>query len=109
MLIDFQAITEQVIPHMRGGEKEVAARMYTDELGKIMRGKLIPGASIGLHTHDTSSEVIYILEGRGKVLYEGAYEEVSAGSCHYCPKGRAHSLINDSEEDLIFFAVIPEQ
>ena len=109
MLIDFQAITEQVIPHMRGGEKEVAARMYTDELGKIMRGKLIPDASIGLHTHDTSSEVIYILEGRGKVLYEGAYEEVSAGSCHYCPKGRAHSLINDSEEDLIFFAVIPEQ
>ena len=109
MLIDFQAITEQVIPHMRGGEKEVAARMYTDELGKIMRGKLIPGASIGLHTHDTSSEVIYILEGRGKVLYEGAYEEVSAGACHYCPKGRAHSLINDSEEDLIFFAVIPEQ
>ena len=109
MLIDFQAIPETVIPHMRGGEKELAARMYTDDLGKIMRGKLIPGASIGLHTHETGSEIIYILDGTGKVLYDGAYETVSAGSCHYCPKGHTHSLINDSEEELIFFAVIPEQ
>ena len=109
MLIDFQAIPETVIPHMRGGEKELAARMYTDDLGKIMRGKLIPGASIGLHTHETGSEIIYILEGTGKVLYDGVYETVSSGSCHCCPKGHAHSLINDSEEDLLFFAVIPEQ
>ena len=109
MLIDFQAIPETVIPHMRGGEKELAARMYTDDLGKIMRGKLIPGASIGLHTHETGSEIIYILEGTGKVLYDGVYETVSSGSCHFCPKGHAHSLINDSEEDLLFFAVIPEQ
>lgn len=109
MLIDFQAIPETVIPHMRGGEKEFAARMYTDELGKIMRGKLIPGATIGLHTHETGSEIIYILEGTGKVLYDGVCEKLSVGSCHYCPKGHAHSLINDSEEDLVFFAVIPEQ
>lgn len=109
MLIDFNAIPEAVIPHMRGGEKEVAAGMYTDELGRIMRAKLIPGASIGLHTHETSSEVIYILEGTGKVLYDGAYEAVSDGSCHYCPKGHTHSLINDSEKDLYFLAVIPEQ
>ena len=74
-----------------------------------MRAKRIPGASIGLHTHETSSEVIYILEGEGKVLYDGAYEAVSAGSCHYCPKGHTHSLINDSEKDLYFLAVIPEQ
>ena len=66
MRIDFDAMEETIIPHMRGGEKEVAARMYTDELGKIMRGRLIPGASIGLHTHEDSSEIIYLLSGRGK-------------------------------------------
>lgn len=43
MLIDFDAMQVNVIPHMRGGEKEVAARMYSDDLGKIMRGRLIPG------------------------------------------------------------------
>ena len=109
MLIEFDKMETTVIPHMRGGEKEVSAQMYTDSLGKIMRGTLIPGASIGLHTHETSSETIYILSGTGKVLYEGQYEPLRAGSCHYCPKGRTHSLINDSAAPLEFLAVVPNQ
>ena len=109
MLIDFNAIEEKAIPHMRGGEKEANMRTYADGLCKIIRGRLEPGASIGLHTHETNSETIYILSGTGKVLCDGAYEPLSAGSCHYCPKGHAHSLINDSEGELTFFAVVPEQ
>ena len=112
MLIEFDKMEPQVIPHMRGGEKEVRARMYTDSLNKIMRGRLIPGASIGMHTHETGSEIIYILSGKGKILYDGGCEALEPGSCHYCPKGHAHSLINDSPEggeDLRFFAVVTEQ
>ena len=112
MLIEFNKMEPQIIPHMRGGEKEVQARMYTDPQNKIMRGRLIPGASIGMHTHETSSEIIYILSGKGKILYDGGCEPLEPGSCHYCPKGHAHSLINDSPEggeDLRFFAVVTEQ
>lgn len=109
MLIDFNSIPLTVVPNMRGGEKEVHLRRYQDENGKIMRGTLIPGATIGPHVHDTSSEVIYILSGTGKVLYEGEYEPLSPGACHYCPKGKGHSLINDSDGDLDFLAIIPEQ
>ena len=109
MNIDFSAMEETVIPHMRGGEKEVRACMYTDELGKIMKGRLIPGASIGLHTHETSSEIIYILSGTGKVKYDDGEEPVKSGQCHYCPKGHAHSLINNSDGPLEFFAVVPQQ
>ena len=107
MLIDFNAIPETVIPNMRGGEKEARMRMHTDPLCKVVQGRLIPGASIGLHTHEVDSETIYILSGEGKVLYNGEYEKVGPGSCHYCPNGHSHSLINDGEEDLLFFAVIP--
>ena len=112
MLIEFDKMEPTVIPHMRGGEKEVRARMYTDPQNKIMRGRLIPGASIGMHTHEASSEIIYILSGKGKILYDDGCEPLEAGSCHYCPKGHAHSLINDSPEggeDLRFCAVVPEQ
>ena len=109
MRIDFTAMEEQIIPHMRDGEKEVAMRTYTDGQCKIMKGRLIPGASIGLHTHETNSEIIYVLEGQGKVLCDGVYEPLDSGSCHYCPKGHSHSLINDSTADLLFFAVVPEQ
>ena len=109
MLIDFSKIEEQIIPNMRGGEKEFAVKAYTDGKCKAMHGRLIPGASIGLHTHETNCEVLYILQGSGKVLFDGEYHPISVGSCNYCPKGASHSLINDGEEDLIFFAVIPEQ
>lgn len=108
MLIDFEKMEAKVVPHMRGGEKEAVLRSYQDGLCKIIRGRLIPGGTVGLHTHVTDSETIYILSGRGKVLYDRGYEPLSAGSCHYCPRGHEHSLINDSDEDLIFFAVIPE-
>ena len=109
MLIQFDQIPETVIPHMRGGEGQVVSHMHTDGDNKIMRGLLAPGCTIGLHTHETSSETIYILSGTGKVLYEGQYEPLSAGSCHYCPKGRTHSLINDSAAPLEFLAVVPNQ
>ena len=109
MLIEFDKMEEQVIPKFLGGEGVFHTRMRVDELGKIMRGALEPGSSIGLHTHDTSSEIIYILAGKGKVLYDGGYEPLSAGSCHYCPKGHSHSLINDSDALLEFFAVVPVQ
>lgn len=55
--------------------------------------------------------LLYILNVffRNSVLYNGEYEEVRQGLCHYCPKGHTHSLLNDSNDDLIFFAVVPEQ
>ena len=109
MLIDFSFLVETVIPNFLGGEGALRAKMRVDELGKILHGVLEPGSTIGLHTHETSSEIIYILAGTGRVLYDGGDEPLSAGSCHYCPKGHAHSLINDGGELLEFFAVVPNQ
>ena len=109
MRIDFDTMETTVIPHFRGGEKEVSSEMFIDADNKIMRGRLIPGASIGLHTHEDSSEIIYLLSGRGKVLCDGVYEDLAPGGCHYCPKGHTHSLINDGTEPLEFFAVVPNQ
>ncbi|HEY8445168.1 MAG TPA: cupin domain-containing protein [Bacilli bacterium] len=109
MIINFKQMEETIKKHFYDGNKELNAKMYVDEKNKILYGKLVPGASIGLHTHETSCEVIYIISGTGKVLYDGQYETVEEGNCHYCPKGHSHSLINDSDNDLIFFAVVPAQ
>ncbi len=109
MIIDFDKIEEQRLAHFKGGEQETAARMYYDGANRIMKGCLAPGASIGLHTHDTSSEVIFITRGQGAVLYDGERHAVREGLCHYCPKGHSHSLINDSAADLEFLAVVPQQ
>ena len=101
MIIDFPNTPEQRLPNFKGGEKEYIARMFFDGQNRIMYGRLEPGASIGLHTHETSSEIMYFLAD--------GEERVAAGQCHYCPKGHTHSLVNDSDADLVFFAVVPEQ
>lgn len=106
MIINFDAIEEQVIPNFKGGEKAFRTHMYTDGACKIMRASLEPGASIGVHTHETDSEIIFMLKGTGTVLYDDGSETLSAGSCHYCPKGHSHSLCNESDETIEFYAVV---
>ena len=109
MILDLPNIPEQAMPNFKGGEGTAWVRMFFDGQNRIMLGRLPAGASIGMHTHDTNSEIIYFLSGKGSVLYDGERFEVEAGQCHYCPKGHSHSLINNGDEDLVFFAVVPNQ
>ena len=108
MLIDFEKLDKNTLKNFRGGEKEVSAQIFFDGKVKIMKALLIPGSSIGMHTHETSSEIIYVLKGRGKILTPEGEEPLNEGLCHYCPKGESHSLINTGDEDLIVFTVVPE-
>ena len=109
MVIDFNSIEEQILPAFKGGEKEMAARMFFDGTNRIMKARLIPGASIGMHTHDAGCEIIFITGGRGSVVIDGQRLAVKAGDVHYCAKGHTHSLINDSDADLEFSAVVAAQ
>lgn len=108
MILDFDQIETRHLPAFKGGEKELVAQMCVDRLGKIMRGHLEPGASIGYHKHEGDSEVIYLLTGKARVLYDDTTLELLPGKAHYCPMGHSHSLINDGPEPLTFFAVVRE-
>ena len=109
MIIDFEQIEETAIKNFYGGQNDTIARMFADEKNRIMYGKLEPGASIGIHRHETGSEIVYIIQGTGKAVFDDTQEELKPGICHYCPKGHSHSLINDGSGDLVFFAVVPQQ
>ena len=120
MKIDFDTIQEVANPQFKGGEGDTIFRTFNDGKNKIMRGRLDPGCSIGHHSHEANSEIIYILSGEARCLYDverdrnGANdpkeERLVLGQCHYCPKGHSHSLINASAtEPLTFFAIVPEQ
>ncbi len=110
MIIGPLDIQSSRLENFKGGEKHLEAGMFFDGTNRILtRAKLIPGASIGMHTHDDSCEVIFILEGCGSIIEEGTKKAVQAGDCLYCPKGGTHSLVNDSDADLVFCAVVPKQ
>lgn len=109
MIIDFDKIEETVVTGFKGGEGIMRSHGYFDGSNRIMRASLEAGASIGMHTHEDNCEVVYILKGNGKFIYDGKEYPISEGQAHYCPKGHTHSLINDSDEDLVFFAAVPAQ
>ena len=116
MKIEFNKMDVTVLPNFKGGEKDFAANMFFDGTNRIFKGRLVPGASIGMHTHEDSCEVIFILEGNGTIVENDSssggesVSPVTVGDCLYCQKGCSHSLRNTSEEgDLVFYAVVPIQ
>jgi quercetin dioxygenase-like cupin family protein len=109
MIIHFEQMETEVLPEFKGGEKELIRKCFSDENCKIMEGRLDPGASIGFHRHEDDYEIIYIITGRGTMVTEEGKESLKTGSCTYCPPGKAHSLVNTSQDELIFFAVIPKK
>ena len=78
MLIHLSQIEETAAEHMLGGDGTIYLRRFMDDAGKIMLVRVQPGCSIGMHTHETSSEICYILSGHAKVLYDGEVRNVCA-------------------------------
>ena len=109
MKIEFNKMEEVSMPNFKGGEKSVEAKMFFDGKNRIMKLRLVPGASIGVHTHESNCEILYMLEGTATFICNGEEVEVSAGDCHYCEKGQTHSLINRTSSDIVLFAAVVEQ
>lgn len=111
MIIRLEEIPQSVLPAFKGGVKEFRANMHFDGRNRMFKGCLVPGSSIGVHTHDDSCETIFIISGKGSILeIEDGCEtlkEVNPGDCLFCDKGQTHSLRNTSEdEDLVFYASV---
>ncbi len=58
---------------------------------------LLPGATVPEHTHDTSGELVYILEGHGQMTIDGQPREVRAGMAIFIPAGVKHSVVADTK------------
>ena len=108
MLIDFDELKEVCNDNYNGGEGALMIKSFTDRSTKVMRCRLEKGSSIGLHTHQDSAEVLYVLSGIAKMHCDGDYEILRAGSCFYCPMRHSHDLVNIGEEDVVFLTVISE-
>ncbi len=109
MLINFNEIAEQKVIGMNNGTGEMSAKMYRSEQGKIIPCKIHIGGSIGLHKHETSDDINYIISGTGKAICDGQEETLVPGVCHICKKGSKHSIMNTGEEDLIMITVVVER
>jgi mannose-6-phosphate isomerase-like protein (cupin superfamily) len=107
MVIRFAEMDEKTLEGFYGGKGSFCPKMYVDGNNKILRGRLPVGSSTGAHRHEPTSEIIFILSGKGRAVCDGVEELLLPGDCHYCPQGSEHFLENIGEEDLLFYAVVP--
>lgn len=107
MKIEFDKTEFVANPSFKGGDGTFEVKISGDSDNKIMYGRLRKGCSIGMHRHEGTAEIIYVISGEGIMSVEGGEETLRGGDVHYCPEGCAHSFRNDSEEPLVFFAVVP--
>ncbi len=106
MRIDFETIEPVTMPGMNGGSGEMTVRMVNDEKYRICTTVLHPHSSIGIHAQSSGDDMNFIISGQGKAICDGIEEELKPGVMHICPKGSEHSILNDSEEDLVFLAIV---
>lgn len=108
MIIDFRNIERKEVDGFKGGNGPFLTKLADDGKVKIMHNILPAGSSIGLHTHTSNCEVMYILKGTITFTFDGKTETASAGDVHYCPSGHTHCAENKTSEDAEFFAIVPE-
>lgn len=109
MLLNFNEMKEITVPGMNNGAGTMTAKMYMDEQGEIIPCAIHVGGSIGLHKHETSDDISYVLSGNGKAICDGQEEILEAGTCHICKKGSEHSIINTGSEDLMLLTLVVER
>lgn len=103
---------KQIMTELRGGQGSVEAAhiLEGDELfGKgrmFARMTLKPGTSIGLHQHEGSFDVYYILRGEGVYNDNGVLFPVKAGDMGMVEDGGSHGLENTGTDDLVIISVV---
>ncbi|MBN2070346.1 MAG: cupin domain-containing protein [Candidatus Krumholzibacteriota bacterium] len=78
------------------GAPNFAMRMF--ELG--------PGGHSPLHSHSWEHEV-YIVDGDGKLIFDGEEKPFSSGDFIFVPPDRQHSFINTGENKMRFLCLVP--
>ncbi|HEY6181070.1 MAG TPA: cupin domain-containing protein [Terriglobales bacterium] len=70
--------------------------------------QVAPGETVRpAHSHPNGEEVIYIIQGSGRVMIDGVVEAVKQGYAVLFPQGAVHMLQNSGKEEMkvaCFFA-----
>lgn len=64
--------------------------------GMTVKVTLLPGHEMNYHSHERRDEVWTVIEGKGVVVVDGKYRDVSVGDCITLPRGCKHLIKADT-------------
>ena len=83
--------------------EQSGARQLSSVLIRVPAGETVTPA----HSHPNGEEMIYIIQGKGRVYIDGKVDEVREGTAVLFPQGSIHMLNNNGSEEMkviCFFA-----
>lgn len=79
--------------------------LYTGAHSQLAAMSLKPGEDIGEEAHGELDQFLFIVEGKGKVVLDGAEHQVDDDSVIIVPAGVKHNVLNTSQEDLKLYTI----
>jgi len=93
-----EILRENPVP---AGETSRAVRLVDDDAVSILVNCMLEGGELKPHLHRTHAETEYFIRGEGRLLVDGRWVEIGAGSLHYNPAGAVHAIRNTGKEPLV--------
>jgi mannose-6-phosphate isomerase-like protein (cupin superfamily) len=78
--------------------------LFTGTKSQLVLMSLEPGEEIGEEVHAVD-QIIYLVDGDGKVVLDGAEEKLEKGFAVFVPAGTKHNVINTDDEPVKLFTV----
>jgi len=96
---------------IHGGEGDALTTDYLkngEMSGVVTAGRVVlePGAGIGNHPHPSHDELYLVVEGTGTGILDGERFAIGSGDMYVLKAGQSHGIVNDSEQDLVFFMLM---
>lgn len=76
-----------------------------DNNARVVFERIQAGSEFPRHRHLDATDVVYVVQGSGKILLSEKKLSVSSGDYVLVPPGIEHGVINDSEHDLTLLLV----
>lgn len=79
--------------------------IYTGPHSQLVLMSLLPGEDIGMETHETSDQILFIVDGEGEAILNGEASPIQKKSVIFVPAGTAHNIINKGQEQMKLYTV----
>jgi mannose-6-phosphate isomerase-like protein (cupin superfamily) len=78
--------------------------LFTGTKSQLVLMSLRPGEEIGTEVHKVD-QVLYVVDGEGKVVLDGIDKEFEKGEIAFVPAGVKHNVINTDDEPMKLFTI----
>lgn len=79
--------------------------IYTGLHSQLVLMSLLAGEDIGEEVHETSDQIIFIVDGDGETVLDGETTHIQKKSVVFVPAGIRHNIINKGDEDMKLYTV----